>query len=839
MPKNQITFWKACLLILICISSAQKAFSQNGLSFAGHEVVQDKRTGLSLFPTDPYCSDGSFEFSFDLCFASGYENYFGYITRIIDDKGKGIDLIYDNGLKIVVGDKLSSLVFDITPETLSNSWTKVKIKFDVERNKLWLTCNGKAKSENFHYQKERCYKINFGLINYKNFSTTDVPAMKIKEVRISRDKKLLYYWPLKEKDGAVALDQIKRTRSLVVNPHWINKMHYDWQLIKSYKLHGAVSITYNPKDETIFLIGEDSLISSNLKTSKEDVRLYRSGHLYLPDGNQSIYDTISNKLFNFSLDEQAVLEFNWITNVWNKEYAYPAEKTNHGHSNKFVSVVDSNLYVLGGYGNFFYRNDIYRYSFSHQSWALIDSQAVNYTPRYLAALGPVKTGAYILGGYGSMSGKQVLNPRSFYDLLYFDVASKKISKKYELTIEEEDFVFANSLLIDTIRDSYYGLIFPKHKFQSHLQLIKGSLNEPTYTHLGSDIPYTFSDVNSYADLYYSFSTKRFIAVTSYLDPQGITNVQLYSLLNPALSSKTVDHVGRKSFYSLPVLIGLACSILILLYLVIAYLKSKRFRYEVLKNRRVDVVKEGMEKSNLREKDVNIYLFGDFSIINKERADIIIYFTPLLKELFLLILLYTLRWHKGISSEKLIELLWFDKRGDSARNNRSANIAKLKQLLDKYSDIKLMKEGNYWRIVVADNVFIDYAVYLNLTKHGGVNRAATLDLVEISQRGAFLRGIEYGWLDIFKSEVSTNMVSVFLTQMHALSIRDNAEKMIRLANHVFTFDPVNEEAVILKCRALANLGQHSQAAHTFENFCREYEILYGQKFDKDFKTVMVD
>ena len=82
----------------------------------------------------------------------------------------------------------------------------------------------------------------------------------------------------------------------------------------------------------------------------------------------------------------------------------------------------------------------------------------------------------------------------------------------------------------------------------------------------------------------------------------------------------------------------------------------------------------------RKKSANsILFFGGFQVINKHGDDITKKFTPLLKELFLLIFLYSIK-DKGISVPRLTELLWFSMDAKTAKNNRAVNIAKLKTSL---------------------------------------------------------------------------------------------------------------------------------------------------------------
>lgn len=69
------------------------------------------------------------------------------------------------------------------------------------------------------------------------------------------------------------------------------------------------------------------------------------------------------------------------------------------------------------------------------------------------------------------------------------------------------------------------------------------------------------------------------------------------------------------------------------------------------------------------------------------------------------------------------------------------------------------------------------------------------------------------------------------------IENDPEFLVKLVNCVFNFDPVNEEAMIIKCKALSRLGKHSLAKSTFMTFNKEYMELYGEEFKKDFQAIL--
>jgi DNA-binding SARP family transcriptional activator len=226
------------------------------------------------------------------------------------------------------------------------------------------------------------------------------------------------------------------------------------------------------------------------------------------------------------------------------------------------------------------------------------------------------------------------------------------------------------------------------------------------------------------------------------------------------------------------------------------------------------------------------------VFDADGVDITKYFTPLIKELFLVVLLYSIRWGRGLSSEKLNEILWYDKSAKSARNNRSVNIAKLKALLDKMSYCHLSKDTGYWKIDIDYNhMYVDYHNYLNIVKDKkDLDIEKIKCLSAITHRGNFLSNIEYEWLDTFKSEISNEVIDTYLHFAHSGSTND-PEFLIELANFIFSFDPVNEEAMVIKCKALSALGKHSLAKNTFETFIKEYKVIYDEEFKKDFHSVL--
>ncbi len=230
----------------------------------------------------------------------------------------------------------------------------------------------------------------------------------------------------------------------------------------------------------------------------------------------------------------------------------------------------------------------------------------------------------------------------------------------------------------------------------------------------------------------------------------------------------------------------------------------------------------------------VYLFGNFHIYDAQGNNITRKFTPLLKELFLLLLIYTPE--KGITSEKLREILWFDKNEQSAKNNRAVNMGKLRTLLESVGEIGITNRNGSWELLLNDKaVYVDYLEYINLCQASRITSREGIDeLLHLVQSGGLLTDTHYEWLDRFKSRSSDFIIDTF-TQYAETRINrvEQPDLALRIAGVIFRFDPLNEFALQLRIQGYVALGKHSLAKKAYERFAKEYSETYGQKFDKSF------
>lgn len=852
---------KIFFLTFLCACTTT-CFAQNyGLRFSSHEVVQDKRTSLDLTSPKGFTFNNDFEISFDLAFFPAYNVYYGYIVRIIGNDNQNFDLVYNtakNHFNLIVGDKEPQITFDIGRDKLYSGWSKLKIKLDAQNNQLQVTVGGKVYMQNnVRLNKNAIYKIIFGTNNYKQFETTDIPPMKLRDIRITQNGSLKYHWPLNETGGAIAHELVKQQDAVVVNPFWVSSMHQKWQKEQAITVNGMASVTFNPQKEALYIVASDSVYTYDIANASYQ-KSPAAFKLNLNQGNRSVYNPLDGNLYSFYPDIKYAAKYNFEKQTWDRNFK-PGLVTRYWHVNKIISKEDSSMYLFGGYGYLVYHNNVQQYHFNTGKWDSILYKGDFFMPRYLAAMGATPKGdtAYILGGYGNASGQQILNPKNMYDMMRFTVKDRTFKKMFDLKPRDGDFTFANSLIIDPKTKSYYGLIFPRHTYNSVLKLIHGSLTSPFYEVLETGIPYSFHDVHSFADLYYCPQSNKFVAVTLLRTESNQTHVAVYTLLGPPYYKIYQPGVAQQN-HNLLYIVGVVA--LVLAGAGFFYYKKTRAVQPVLHqspvifeplnkaeqvqplnhhHAEIELIEEGSEPSNEKAYKNTILLFGDLQIYDAGGVEITKLFTPLIKEMFLHILLYTIRIGRGISSEKLNEMFWIDKSEKSARNNRSVSIVKLKTLLERMDHCMLSKETGTWTIDIDYSyVYVDYHDYLSLVKgKRKLDKEKIKSLSMITQRGNFLSNNEYEWLDTFKSEISNDVINTYLRHAQSPEFSYDPEFLIEIANYIFHFDPVNEDAMILKCKAFSVLGKHSLAKHTFENFKKTYKSIYERDFKRDFQAIV--
>lgn len=802
------------------------------MKFNGHDYPLNQRSGLDLSADGPMKFKQQAELDFYIRLHAPHLSNYGYVFRLLLGD-QNVDLIHGivmenpNNFELILGDQTSKVAFYVSEENLLREWLHIHLKFDTRAQEIICTVNGEEYRDAFiGYEDEHQLRLVFGAHSLSRYSSTDVPSMVIRDVRLKSQGKSLYHWPLDETQGNRVHSVPEGQTGVAMHPSWLLKKHNTWATLFQLQEEGWQRTAFDAVEERLYLVSSDSVRIYDMRDGVMTGYGAKLGSPEIPT-EEILFDQQSGRLMCYSVDRNTLSYFDPQEVAWLPPPLADESLTSFYHHNRFLDSLGT-LHILGGYGYHTYKNELLRWDDKSSAFMPLDYQGT-FLPRYLAGSGYNKNDGklYILGGYGSRSGKQSESPDYYRDLLSYSPEDRRFESLHEFTGYTGGFCFANSLVISP-GNNIYGLSFNKIDFENQLQLIQIPLSDPKIVKVGNPIPFTFLDIQSNVDLFYSKSTNTLLACASYMNEQGESKVSVHSIAFPPQPFEEDVYPEEKQGGTA----GLRYGILVLLGLVVLAIPT----YFLLTRKRKPEIKVVRESSQQKKKNA-IILFGGFQVIDGEGNDITGQFTPLPKKLFLYILLHSLRNGKGVSSNSLYETFWFDKSVESARNNRAVNIVKLKSLLDNLEGTSISKETGYWKFDFdPGKVHIDYFHYLQIIhQEGDFKKKDMQELLGIVENSPFLNNTNAEWLDPFKSDVSNEIIDTILKYIS--SSKDDPEFLLHLINCIFVFDAVSEEALKVQCRLLIKQGKHSLAKSAYSKFINEYELLYGEKYGLSFNQLI--
>ncbi|MCY1722568.1 hypothetical protein OU798_19620 [Prolixibacteraceae bacterium Z1-6] len=317
--------------------------------------------------------------------------------------------------------------------------------------------------------------------------------------------------------------------------------------------------------------------------------------------------------------------------------------------------------------------------------------------------------------------------------------------------------------------------------------------------------------------------------------------------NRNLSDKEVMHLykhgigdGNKSrplSYTWSMLIIIITGLCLLLYFGIRqkYLQTSRF-----KKKPNDL--NPLKKQLPQIKEPYIELFGGFKITNSNKEDLTSRFSPRRKQIFILVLIETIR-NKGITSKQLTNHLWAGHSPESAKNNRSTQIQRIREILDTNSGINIAYTNKKWVMEIKENVYCDLVNYFSELEE--FKRSTSLapnfehltNILLIIEKGPLLPNMDDEWLDDFKSKISDELLDTFLPLLSNDSFKSETKWLLRLSQALLIFDPLNETVLAHKIKALVQLGKNTLAHECLEHFEKVYQQCYAQPFGKSISDLM--
>gem|GEM_PF-6700524 len=266
----------------------------------------------------------------------------------------------------------------------------------------------------------------------------------------------------------------------------------------------------------------------------------------------------------------------------------------------------------------------------------------------------------------------------------------------------------------------------------------------------------------------------------------------------------------------------------------AFLYLQRHRRQGVKPQQPVPVSARRYVTSPRNTRCGIYLFGGLRVLAEDGNDITARFTPIVKELLLLLICHTPKG--GVSSEQIKTTLWYDKDEKSALNNRSVSLFKLRGLLRGVGDFAVRNEQGRWRLEASVEL-VDYYRFIDLVKTGQLTPCQMDELLTLVERGPLLEGFDEIWADTLKADVTDAILSVLTRFALGLDLREQADLLLDVCEAITKFDSLNETALALRCKVYREKGNAILSRQIFTNFQKEYQAVYGEPFSREYADVI--
>ena len=599
----------------------------------------------------------------------------------------------------------------------------------------------------------------------------------------------------------------------VSNPSWVIDKNRFWKKSDSLRVNEKIFLAGDPDRGRFYFITSEKLFEYSVEQAsfkkysfKErlDTKHFTNDFLVTKEGRLAYFDMDSSS--------PVVVYFDTTSSAWESDIRR-IRHSKYEHHNSFVNPIDSSFVQLFGYGYHLYLNDICIYKKGHAS---VDTLSI--PPRYLSAVGVVDSLAYIMGGKGSPKGLQEFGTCVYSDLWKMNLKDYSVTKIGDFDNAEGEVAAAN---LDIEDDMIRGLFYSPNNYQTSLVLKEYNIKDGSIVERGDRIPYTFLDVESYAALYRIRETLYAITVQK---ESGSFVARIYSIELPVIDVM-IPSKEKKSHVWIVLLVS-SFMFVALALVVIRLVRKIRIRSNDAKD---DIDFENTS----RVYGTGVHLLNGFVVIDKEENDISVQFSPLLRRLLVMLILYT-RINKSISNAEMKELLWYGKSDESYFNNRGVNLKKLRNaLLQVDPDISIISEGGYWSISFPEGL-CDFNEAMDVLETSKSVRRC----VEVARLGTLLPDMRYDWLDHFTAAYTDKVISR-LSEILSKGENISPESRIKIADALLIFDPIDEESIKAKCIALMELKRHGVARSEFDGFVARYESLMAEPFKESFAEFVKD
>lgn len=579
-------------------------------------------------------------------------------------------------------------------------------------------------------------------------------------------------------------------------------------------------------------------------SNKLPVKLQLATHfMNTTDGKLYVYE-----LNNLPLGDATVAALDLNNQEW-KQTGVAALPVQLHHHDGFWDETTGKYLVFGGFGNKRFNNTFLEYDIEGDRWDTLSYSGDRIIPRYFSGMAVNKNREhiYVFGGMGNESGEQSVGRNYLHDLYLLDRKQQSVRRLWQ-NASDHRLVVARDMILTPDEKYIYALCYPEYLSDTYLQLYRLTVDDGTMKALGDSIPMRSEEIMTHANLYYNSLTHEYYCTTTEFDKKGHTVIRTYVLSAPPVSLDEIRSYGSRSSLEIRWLWIMAGIGVLLLAGGVLFVRKKRGkqRNAVLESSSVlmsppvgrepdksvqgkeTLAKEDFESSLVRPNAV--YLFGPFTVIDRNGRDITHLFSSRLRQVFIYILLHST--HNGVLSASLNEVFWPDKPDDKVKNLKGVTINQIRKNLAELDGVELVHDKGYFRLVFTD-CYCDYFRFRTLKNAEEVEN----ELGILLMRGKFLDGMDAGMMDHFKQKVEEFLSSFLPLEIERLYQQHKYDAVIRFCNVLFRVDPVNELALAYGMHALNHTGSSQEAILQYSLFVREYRQMMNEEYSTSYAELM--
>jgi len=231
---------------------------------------------------------------------------------------------------------------------------------------------------------------------------------------------------------------------------------------------------------------------------------------------------------------------------------------------------------------------------------------------------------------------------------------------------------------------------------------------------------------------------------------------------------------------------------------------------------------------------SIYLFGKFKAFDKSGNEISILFTPKVKELFLYILIYSVKNGSGVKVDDVDEHLWPGIDPGKVGNNRAVTLNKLRKILLKIEGIEIIVQNKTIQAVTEPPFFCDYAEAYQLCQlTGEMNRQELETFYFLVKKGRFLKEATWNWLDDMRGLTGSLVIDNLLKLASYYKKEKLLDEIDAISRRILDYDDLNEEAIFLQIWSLQQTNNIHLAKFNFTSFCAKYRENLNEDYPMNF------